>query len=145
MLYDGKNPLHAKQATLRLNKIIEKGAMFTLTEKKPKRTTNQNKYLHVILGYFAVETGNTIEYVKTEYFKKHCNPDIFVCQKADPYIGNINYLKSSADIDTAEMTTAIERFRNWSSQTAGIYLATPEDIRYIQLMELEIERNKQYL
>ena len=145
MLYDLSNPLHKEQFKTRVNHLFKKGGIVELTEKKPIRTLAQNRYLHALLGYFAVETGNTLEYVKEEYFKKLVNPDTFVVEKDDPFAGKIKTLRSTAETDTAEMTLCIERFRNWSSNEAGIYLASSDEESLIQLMEVEIERNKKFL
>lgn len=145
MKYDGANPLHAQQARAKLEKLISDKKVFELTEKKPVRTLRQNAYLHTCLGYFASQTGNTLEYVKREYFKILCNRDLFVREVDDKYLGRIKVLRSSAELDTAEMTTAIERFRNFSASQAGIYIAAPEESRLIQLMEIETEKSKLYL
>lgn len=144
MQYDGNNSLHVEQARTRLEQLIKNKKVFELTEKKPKRSLSQNRYLHTILGFFACETGNTLEWVKQQYFKKLVNPAIFIREKEDKYLGTTKVLRSSADLDTAEMTTAIERFRNWAS-AEGIYLPSPDEERILQLMEIEIERNKHYL
>lgn len=120
MQYDGNNPLHVEQARTRLEQLIKNKKVFELTEKKPKRGLSQNRYLHTILGFFACETGNTLEWVKQQYFKKLVNPAMFIREKEDKYLGTIKVLRSSADLDTAEMTTAIERFRNWASAEAYI-------------------------
>lgn len=145
MQYDGNNPLHIEQARTRLEHLIKNRKVFELTEKKPKRSGRQNNYLHTILGFFACETGNTLEWVKQQYFKKLVNPAIFIREKEDKYLGTIKVLRSSADLDTAEMTTAIERFRNWASAECGIYLPEPNEEYLLQMMELEIERYKNYL
>lgn len=116
-----------------------------LTEKKPRRSNQQNAYLHVILGYFAMETGNTLEWVKQQYFKKLVNADIFIREQEDKWLGRMKGLRSSADLDSAEMTTAIDRFRNWSSSEAGIYLPSANEEDMLSLMEIEISRYKQYL
>ena len=116
-----------------------------LTEKKPRRSNQQNAYLHVILGYFAMETGNTLEWVKQQYFKKLVNADIFIREQEDKWLGSMKVLRSSADLDSAEMTTAIDRFRNWSSSEAGIYLPSANEEDMLSLMEIEISRYKQYL
>ena len=145
MRYDGSNELHAAQARARLEKLIRERKVFDLTEKKPQRSLSQNAYLHVILAYFACQYGETAEYVKREYFKKLVNPATFIREREDRFLGMIKYLRSSADLDRDEMTLCIDRFRNWSSAQAGIYLPSPDEGRLISLMEMEIERNKQYL
>lgn len=116
-----------------------------LTEKKPRRSNQQNAYLHVILGYFAMETGNTLEWVKQQYFKKLVNADIFIREQEDKWLGRMKVLRSSAELDSSEMTTAIDRFRNWSSSEAGIYLPSANEEDMLSLMEIEISRYKQYL
>lgn len=83
--------------------------------------------------------------MKREYFKKLVNPDTFIREKDDRFLGRIKYMRSSADLDREEMTLCIERFRNWSSTEAGIYLPSSDESRLISLMEMEIEQNKQYL
>ena len=144
MWYDGNNELQAIQARMRLEKLIKDGKVFELTEKKPKRSLPQNAYLHVLLGYFAAQTGNTLEWVKREYYKKLVNPTI-IRTKEDRYMGVVKYLRSSADLDTAEMTATIDRFRNWSAGEAGIYLPAPDEERLLQLAQIEIERNKEFI
>ncbi len=145
MKYDGANPLHAQQARAKLEKLIAGRKVFELIEKKPVRTLKQNAYLHTCLGYFASQTGNTLEYVKQKYFKILCNKDLFVREVDDKYLGRIKILRSSAELDTSEMTTAIERWRNWAASEAGIYIPSPEESRLVQLMEIEIEQSRIYI
>ncbi|EXZ17025.1 hypothetical protein M067_4620 [Bacteroides fragilis str. J-143-4] len=84
-LYDTSNPLQKEQFRARSAKLAESGKVVELTEKKPKRGLQSNKYLHVILGYFACETGNTLEWVKQQYYKKLVNPSIFIRERDDKY------------------------------------------------------------
>lgn len=125
MKYDGANPLHAQQARSKLERLIKERKVFELTEKKPKRSLNQNKYLHVILAYFGCQIGETMEYVKRNYYKILCNKDTFVRERDDKYLGKIKYLRSSADLDSAEFSLTIERFRNFAS-AQGVYIPSPE-------------------
>ena len=83
--------------------------------------------------------------MKREYFKKLVNPATFIREREDRFLGKVKYLRSSSDLDRDEMTLCIERFRNWSSAQAGIYLPSPDEGRLISLMELEIERNKEFI
>lgn len=143
--YDLSNPLDKANFILRANKLAEGEKIVELKEKKPRRTLNQNSYLHICLSYFASQTGNRMEWVKQQYFKKTVNPSIFIRQKEDKLIGTTSYLRSSADLDTEEMTTAVERFRNWASMEAGIYIPSPEEHLLVSQMETEIERNKEFI
>lgn len=144
-LFDLSNPLDKANFLLRAKKLVELGKIVELTEKKPKRSLPANRYLHVILAYFGTQTGNTLEWVKQQYFKKLVNPDIFIREKEDKYLGKIKVLRSSADLDTSEFTLAIERFRNWSAQEDGVYIPSSDEHYLIQQIEIEIERNKEYL
>ncbi len=144
-LYDLSNPLHAQNFRLRTDALLQKQCVVELTEKKPQRTPQQNRYLHAALGYFGALTGNTLDYVKRYYFKAHCNADLFIIERDDPLLGRIKTLRSSADLTTDEMTLAIERFRNWAAAEAEIYIPSPEEHRLVQMMELEASRAKQYL
>ena len=144
MLFDLSDILQCERFKRRVNELYEKKCVVDLTEKK-QRTPAQNRYLHLLLGYYAVETGNTLDWVKENYFKRLCNKDIFVRIKADNYLGEVEYLRSTRDCDTGEMTTAIERFRNWSSETCGIYLPSPEEQAFLQAIEIEMDRNRNYL
>lgn len=145
MLYDTSNPLQKEQFKARSAKLAESGKIVELTEKKPKRSLQSNKYLHVILSFFACETGNTLDWVKQQYYKKLVNPTIFIREKEDKYLGKIKILRSSSDLDSAEMATSITLFRNWASAECGVYLPSPDEEHLIQLMEIEIERNKEYV
>lgn len=145
MIYNLSSPLDKANFLLRAKKLAESGVIVDLTEKKPRRSLPQNKYLHVILAYFGTQTGNTLEWVKQQYYKKLVNPDLFIREKEDKYLGKIKVLRSSADLDTAEMSLSIERFRNWAAQEAGIYIPSADEEILIQQMEIEIERNKEFL
>lgn len=145
MLYNFSNPLDVQNARVRLEHLISRQCTAELTEKKPKRTLSQNSYLHLLLGYFASQTGNTLEWVKQQYYKKLCNPDLFIGEKEDKFLGRIKYVRSSADLRTDEMNLSIERFRNWSASEAGIYLPEPTNEAEIRALQVEVERYKTYL
>lgn len=145
MLYDGRNPLHVEQARQRVEKFKRNGSMFELTEKRPGRTRSQNSYLHLILGWFALETGNTLEWVKREYYKRLVNPSVYIRWKDDRFLGRVEYIRSSRELDTAEMSRTIDRFRQWSEEAAGIRLPSPDDRAILDYIEMEINRNKEYL
>ena len=145
MQYDLSNPLHKEQFKIRCNYLFSKGCIVELTEKKPKRTTQQNKYLHTLLGFFACETGNTLEYVKQNYYKKLVHPAIFTRKINDKFLGEVEVLRSSTDLDTAEMTLSIDRFRNWSASVAGIYLPAANEHQMLIYAQQEIQRNQEFI
>nr|DAI98669.1 MAG TPA: NinB recombination protein [Caudoviricetes sp.] len=145
MLYNLSSQFEAQQARTRLEMLIKRGCIIELTEKKPRRSLQANKYLHVILAYFASQIGETTEYVKQKYYKALVNPQTFIREREDRFLGKVRYLRSSADLDSAEFALTIDRFRNWASMEVGIYIPSPDEDRLIQLMEIEAERNNRFL
>lgn len=145
MIYNLSNDFDRQRFKTRCNALYKQGSIVDLTAKKEQRTIPQNRYLHLILGWFAIETGNTLGFVKQEYFKRYINPDLFVVEIDDKHLGKVSVLRSSRDLTTAEMTTAIERFRNWSSVEAGVYLPSPDEQAFLQSIEIEMLRQKEYL
>lgn len=146
MLYDLQNDLQAENFKKRVNALFKKRCIVELTEKKPQRTLKQNAYLHAALGYFGMQFGYTIEEVKTWYFKDTCNSELFVRYKTDSITGmQRKALRSSAELTSDEMTVAIERFRNWAADVAGVYIPSPEEHRLVEQMEIEVMRGRMYL
>ncbi len=146
MIFNGASELDRKRAIQRIEFFFLKGKTFELTERKERRSIRQNRYLHLILGWFALEYGERIDYVKLEIFKKQINPDIFKTTHANHQTGEIREdWKSTADLDTGQTTIAIDRFRNYSAKEAGIYLPEPKDLAQLQEIENQLENNKQYL
>lgn len=149
MIYNPKNPLHRKQAIEKLAHLIKQGKRFELKAKHDRRSISQNSYLHLILTWFGIETGYTLEEVKQDIFKKLVNQALFY---EGEFEGKIKGLKverwrSTASLDTKEMTLAIDRFRDFSSKECGIYLPEPRELALLQEMENEISKfnNQQYV
>lgn len=141
-IYDTTNALDRARVEKRFATLLQSGKVIEVTEFKPKRTSPQNRYLHLILGLFAMEVGQKVEYVKEVYFKKMCNAELFVGKKADRFAGEVEVLRSSKDLNSAEMTTAIERFRNWASEEGGIYLPSPDEESFLAAIEQEMNRQR---
>lgn len=125
--------------------VIQKGYTVEVKIRRARRSLPQNRYLHLILGYFASQTGYTLEEVKENYYKKLCNPDLFITEREYKFIGKKEYIRSSSKLTTEEMSLSIERFRNWSASEAGIYLPPPTNEEEIKALEIEVERYKTYL
>lgn len=145
MIYDLSNPYDREKFKRRVNALYQRQNVVELNEHKPRRTTPQNSYLHLLLGMFAMETGNTLEFVKQEYFKRLVNPDLFVERRYDKYLGEIEVLRSSRDLNTGDMTTAIERFRNWAAAEADIYLPAPNEQEFLDSIEREMQCKRTWL
>ncbi len=141
MIYDSTSKFDCERAITVLKGFIAKGKKFELKAKHPKRSISQNSYLHLILTWFGLETGYTLEEVKQDIFKKHVNPTLFYEGEFGDLI-IIERWRSSASLSTAEMTLAIDRFRNFSAIECSIYLPEPNDLASIQNMEIEISKHK---
>ena len=145
MIYDLNNPYEVEEFKKCSLKLLEKKAIIEVKKKQPNRTIKQNSYLHLILSYFACEIGYSIEEVKLDYFKKVCNRDLFERKKVNNKGVKITYMRSSSELDTMEMTTAIERFRNYSAAQAGLYLPSPNENQFLAHIEKEIEKYKDFI
>lgn len=145
MRYDLSNPFQAKQACKRLESLIAKGVSIDLTEKK-KRTYSQNDYLHLCLRWFALTEGYTVAYVKEQYYKLLCSPDIFIEDCYDRHLHRgVRHIKSSADITKEQMSISISRFVDWAVSEAEVPMPDPNDYATLKYIEDEIERNKRDL
>lgn len=144
-LFNLSNPLDKANFLLRVKKLAESGKIVELTEKKPRRTLSQNAYCHLAITYFASQYGCSLEWAKSQYFKKLVNPDLFIREKEDKFLGSVKYLRSTADLDVSEMSMAIDRWRNWCSMEASIYIPNSDDYYSIQLMEVEINKYKEFI
>lgn len=145
MLYNLSNPYDLDKFRERVKILTERKAAVHLTEKRPTRSLAQNAYLHLLLGYFASEFGYTLDEVKVRIFKEQVNAEIFRCKKTNKRGQEIAALRSSAEITTAELSTAIERFRNYSASEAGLYLPSAEDHQLLIFAQQQIDKNKEHL
>lgn len=143
MIYNLSAPLDRERFAARANALLRKGCVADLTEKT-LRSTQQNSYIHLIIGVVAMDTGVTIDYAKTEYFKRLVNKDLFIVKMQDRFCGEVEVIKSSRDLTKEEMTIAIDRFRRWGTEN-GFYLPSPEDKERLRDIEIELGRMRQYL
>jgi len=135
-----------ERAIARLEWLIIHEKKIEIKEIRKKRSLAQNGYLQLLFMWFALEYGETKDYVKEEIFKRGINADIFRTEYVNPVTGNkrVNW-KSTADLDTKEMSTCIDRFRDYASKEAGIFLPEPTNQDFLDHIQNEINRNKQWL
>ena len=143
MLYDLSSEFQRKAFLARVDNLMEKNAVVEMTEKA-FRSPNQNRYLHLLIGVVAIETGNTLEDAKKWYFKETCNPDLFHVQHRDKMGNYIDHIRSTAELTKEEMSTAIDRFKRWGAEN-GIYMPNPDDASLLKAIEIEMGRMKSYL
>jgi hypothetical protein len=141
MKYNLAIDTEAGKAMNHLVKLTKAGKIAEVKEIKPGRSLNQNSYLHLILGAYGVETGNSAEKAKALY--KWVNKDIYFTKFKmgdDVFV----HIRSSADLDKEEMSKSIDRFRQWSAEH-GYPLPAATDQEWLRQIENEIERSGYYL
>lgn len=146
MIYNASKQIDIQNAVTRFKWLINNKKLFELTEKRQKRTVSQNSYLHLVLSWFGLQTGYTLQEVKQDIFKKIINQDLFYEGEDDgPF--KLQKWRSTADLTTKEMTLAIDKFRDYSSKELGIYLPQPDDMALLQDIEIELSKqsSKQYV
>lgn len=143
-LYDTSNPLDKANFMLRAKKLAESGKIVELAEKKPKRTLSQNNFLWLCLCYWGCQTGYTKEEAETIY--KNVNRELYYTHKVIAGV-EIEYIRHTYELDTAEMTASIEKWRNWAAMNDAcpVYIPSPEDYQLIQQMEVEISKNNEFI
>ncbi len=108
-----------------------------------KRTNPQNRYLHMALGYFAHCYGCTLIEAKEIYFKQYACRDLFLVDTEDKNGKHVRYFRSTADLDSQEMSSAISNFTAFAS-CCGIEIPAPNDELGIRYCERQIETTKSY-
>lgn len=145
MIFDLLNPYDRDKYIDACKKYLNNNDVVEMKKKFKKRTLKQNSYLHLILSYFASEFGYTLVDVKHDIFKKTLNKDLFVEEFTNKYGKTITRTKHTNELDTKDMTTAIERFRNWSASEAGLYIPSPKEHDAIIYAEKQVESAMLYL
>lgn len=144
MRFDGKNELHSAQARAVVEKYIRNGDVFDIIKKNPKRSLSQNAYLWLTISYWGTQTGYTKDEAEAVY--KKVNRDIYYVEKV--LAGErVWYVRHTYELDTAEMSASIDKWRNWAAMNDAcpVYIPAPDEERLVSLMEMEVERMKQYL
>jgi hypothetical protein len=132
MKFDGANRYDAQKARCYLEKLIEKGKKFELTEKLPNRTTSQNALFHVWIAVFADFVG----YESREDCKRDVKRHLLGMEEC------VNHLTGEIekrDYETHTMTTKqmgnlMDRFKTFALNEYGCYLPYAGDDGYSELM-----------
>lgn len=145
MIYDLSKHIDNERFDRRVAQLKKNRTVVELTEKT-SRSNAQNAYLHLIIGYFALEYGCTAEEAKVFFYKDRANQEIFRKEFIDPHTGEKHIdRRSTATLTKEEMALSIDRFRNWSSVEAGIYLPEAGESDFLREIEVEIKRNERFL
>lgn len=144
MRYNLEKAIDKQKFKERCNRLFEEQAIVDLTKWTPKRTLPQNRYLHLLFTWFAIEYGESADYVKQYFYKQVANPDIFLTQFVNVKTGEVREdWKSTKDLSVDEMRVSIERFRDWASKEAEIYLPSADERDFLN--EIEIQEKSQKL
>lgn len=133
MKYRMSHPTQNKAARNRLYYLARKKSLVEIKEIRPKRTLAQNSYLHLIISYFGLHFGYTLEEAKQLY--KEINKDIYFYKKKKR-----TFMRSSADLNTAEMANSIDLFMEKSNE-AGCPLPLATDQDWLLEIDNELERS----
>jgi len=126
-----------------INQAKEQGFEIELKRFYRKRTNPQNAYLHMALSYFAHCYGCTLLESKEIYFKQYACRDIFLVETTDKNGNRANYYRSTADLNTVEMSNAINNFIAYA-HCNGIEIPQPNDELGIRYCERQIEKTAAY-
>ena len=128
MKYDLSKSYDKQKALEYLSKLTESESKASLTKIHPKRSVSQNAYLHVLFSLWGNNFGYTIDEAKhtvkvaLEYvYINNGSTHDFIPETT------VIYLHKTSTMDTKELTTFIEKFRDWSAQTCEFYLPSPEE------------------
>jgi hypothetical protein len=111
-----------KEAALAKKKII-----LIIPDQKSKKDRSQKNYVHVLFQILAMKTGLTFDEIKYGYFKKSCNPDIFIYDRTNPVTGEIKSSLRSIEDPVINLTMAIERLKNRTASDYGFELPEPNN------------------
>lgn len=143
MKFNLKSKVEAGNAFRHLADLAEKEQLVEVKKISPKRSLNQNSYLHLLLGAFGQHFGYTLEEAKTIYKTLPGNEDIYVYKK-EVRGKEHTFLRSSANLSKEEMAKSIDTLHEWSKK-GGYPLPPATDQEWLRQIENEVERAGYYL
>lgn len=145
MIYDLKYDFKKQQIIEKLKYFIKNEKVVELKLVTKKKTISTNNYFHLIVSWFAFEYGEDAKYIKEEIIKKIVCEDIFKYEYVNKKTGECrDAYRSWSDLNQQESNIVIEKFRNYSSKEAGIYLPEPSDLATLNQIEIELKNNQIY-
>ena len=142
--YDLSKPIRISQFEKRIKALMAKNCFVELREITI-RSLSQNNYLHLILSFYGLEFGYSLNYVKRNIFKALINPTMFIVEKVNEKNGEVyKDLLSTSEISKTDMIIAIDRFKDHSAK-GGLVLPDPSNLIYLRDIAEEIEMAKRYL
>jgi len=127
----------AEAAANYLIDLIDKKQIVEVKKVSPKRSLNQNAYLHLLIAAFGQHFGYSLEESKQLY--KMISSDVYKYTK-----NGRTFWRSSADLTKEEMAKTIDAFMKKSAE-AGYPLPLATNQEWIRQIENSIEQSKYYL
>jgi len=138
MIYNPIINEHKKRAEKYFLALLKGEHKFRIEKIYPKRSVKQNNYLHVIISLYAIEFGYSLKEAK-QYLKDELGYMFYNHDTDD------KFYFSTAEMDSKQLTTFIDKIRDYSSQN-GYYLPSADEYKYNWFnYENEINKYKQYL
>lgn len=137
MIYKGSNKIEADRARGRLEKLIDDGKIFELTDKSI-RSLNANSYFHLLCAYYGFSNGYTTEEAKTFVKAKIC-PDIYAYEK-----DGVTHYRSITIVSAEDFTLTISMFKEYSAKITGLKLPDSEDKDFLEWIRAEESKYKKY-
>ena len=127
--------------------LLDKKDVVEITKKSNTvKSVSQNSYREVLISLFAIEIGETREYIKQDVYKKVVNRDDFKIYYKNTKKG---YTRSEwlsvNDMDKEQTATHITRFRNFAS-TKGVLLLSADEYKANKIsIDNDINKYKEFI
>ncbi len=137
MKYNLESEAETTKAFEYLADLSGKHALVEVKKISPKRSLNQNSYLHLIISAFGAHFGYNLEEAKQIY--KELSPDIYKYVKKGR-----TFWRSSAELNKEDMAKTIDAFMKASAEQ-GYPLPLATDQGWLREIDNAIEQSKYYL
>lgn len=127
MILDLKISHDLNKAEVYFAKLVKHGSKIELKKIPERRTLNQNSYVHKLFTLYGGHFGWSPSEAKA-VVKRLLG---YVYKRDDEW-----FLMHTSEMDTRELTTFIDRFRNHSA-SEGYYLPSPDEFseNYVEMMK----------
>lgn len=122
MILDCNIHTDTEKANEYLASLIKNRSLIELKKINPKRTINQNSYLHSCFGLMAKYTGFTIEEIKV--IAKREFGSFMVYEKEGS-----KFLRSSTELDSKQFTQWTDWVRVYGREQVGVEIPTPQQYK----------------
>lgn len=141
MTIDPNNPNDVLDLMNLLDRARKNGKKLKVNYERATHTSQQRKYLHFALSYFAHLYGCTLVEAKEVHLKRYCCPELFDSGLRDK--GGKVVLRSTSELTDAEYSSAIANFREYA-ELNECPIPDPSDTASIRYCEKQIDKTQMY-